>query len=79
MKRKDGIVPFEISISLLRDDEDRTVGSVCVARDLSEIRKVLDELRSSNEELSGDQRTQECRRRSEAVKQAKEAHPRCRR
>ncbi len=52
MKRKDGIVPFEISISLLRDDEDRTVGSVCVARDLSEIRKVLDELRSSNEELS---------------------------
>ncbi|MGA2402958.1 MAG: PAS domain S-box protein [Syntrophobacteraceae bacterium] len=52
MKRRDGIVPFEISISLLRDDENRTVGSVCVARDLSEIRKVLAELRSSNEELS---------------------------
>jgi PAS domain S-box-containing protein len=53
MQRKDGgIVPFEISITLLKDDQNRTVGSVCVARDLSEFRKVLAELRNSNEELS---------------------------
>jgi PAS domain S-box-containing protein len=53
MQRKDGtIVPFEISITLLKDNQNRTVGSVCVARDLSEIRKVLAELRNSNEELS---------------------------
>ncbi|MCE5334225.1 MAG: PAS domain S-box protein [Desulfobacteraceae bacterium] len=53
MKRKDGtVVPFEISISLLKDDTDRTLGSVCVARDLSEIKKVLAELKASNEQLS---------------------------
>jgi PAS domain S-box-containing protein len=53
MQRKDGTsVPFEISITLLRDDQNRTVGSVCVARDLSAITKVLAELRNSNEELS---------------------------
>jgi len=53
MQRKDGtIVPFEISITLLKDDQNRTAGSVCVARDLSEIRKVLGELTTSNEELS---------------------------
>lgn len=53
MKRKDGkVVPFEISISLLRDSENRTVGSVTVARDLSEIRKVMAELQISNDQLT---------------------------
>lgn len=53
MQRKDGtVVPFEISITLLKDNQNRTVGSVCVARDLSEITKVLAQLRNSNEELS---------------------------
>ncbi|MHC1728867.1 MAG: PAS domain-containing protein [Syntrophobacteraceae bacterium] len=53
MKRKDGkVVPFEISISLLRNSENRTVGSVTVARDLSEIKKVLEELQISNDQLS---------------------------
>lgn len=53
MKRKDGsVVPFEISIGLLKDDSNKTLGSVCVARDLSEIRKVLAELKASNEQLS---------------------------
>ncbi|MFZ2445327.1 MAG: PAS domain S-box protein [Syntrophobacteraceae bacterium] len=52
MRRKDGsVVPFELSISLLRDSEGRTLGSVCVARDLSEIRKVLTELKATNERL----------------------------
>lgn len=53
MKRKDrSIVPFEISIGLLRDAENRTVGSVTVARDLSKITNVLAELQLSNEQLS---------------------------
>ena len=38
MQRKDGsIVPFEISIGLLKDSQNETLGSVCVARDLSGI------------------------------------------
>ncbi len=53
MQRKDGsVVLFEISISLLRDEENRTLGSITVARDLSEIRKLLAELKVSNEQLS---------------------------
>lgn len=52
MKRKDGrIVLCELSIGLLHDPAHRTLGSVCVARDLSEIRSVLTELQASNERL----------------------------
>ena len=52
MKRKDGsVVPCELSIGLLLDHEHRTLGSVCVARDLSEIKRVLAELQTSNEKL----------------------------
>ena len=40
MKKSDGsIVPMDISISLLKDDQGKTIGSVCVARDLSERKK----------------------------------------
>jgi PAS domain S-box-containing protein len=53
MQRKDGsVVPFEMSITLLRDTDNKTLGSVTVARNLSEIRKVLVELQMSNEQLS---------------------------
>ena len=53
MKRKDGsVAPFEISIGLLRDGEGRVLGSVSVARDLSEIKNALIELKASNERLS---------------------------
>ncbi|MFA5112305.1 MAG: PAS domain S-box protein [Desulfobaccales bacterium] len=53
MKKKDGsIVPMDISISLLKDDQGRTIGSVCVARDLSERKKAEAELKSAQEELS---------------------------
>ena len=53
MKRKDGsAAPFEISIGLLRDEEDRVLGSVSVARDLSEIKNALIELKATNERLS---------------------------
>src|SRR5208337_3359819 len=42
MKRKDGtIIPFEVSIGILHDSENRTLGSVGVARDLSGIKETL--------------------------------------
>ncbi|MBI4643058.1 MAG: PAS domain S-box protein, partial [Deltaproteobacteria bacterium] len=53
MQKKDGsIAPFEISISLLRDADSKVVGSICVARDLSELKKTLAEVTRMNEQLS---------------------------
>ena len=53
IKRNDGsVVPSELSIGLLQDAEGRVLGSVCVARDLSEIKNALIELKASNERLS---------------------------
>ena len=59
MKRKDGTVTaFEISISLLKDDENRVIGSVCVARDMSDITKALNDLAVSHEQVvPGNHRT----------------------
>ena len=52
MKKRDGTVAtFEISISLLRDSEGKTLGSVCVARDLSDIKRALTAVESSNKQL----------------------------
>ena len=52
MKKSDGsIVPMDISISLLKDDQGRTIGSVCVARDLSERKKNEAELKRARDEL----------------------------
>ncbi len=65
MKRKDGdIVPFEISIGLLRGSQNKTLGSVAVARDLSGIKEALATIKVSNEQLS--QEIAE-RRRAEAA------------
>lgn len=53
MKKRDGsIVPMDISISLLKDDKGRTIGSVCVARDLSERKKAELDLKRARDELS---------------------------
>jgi PAS domain S-box-containing protein len=52
MKKKDGsIVPMDISISLLKE-QGRTIGSVTVARDLSERQKHEVELKRARDELS---------------------------
>jgi PAS domain S-box-containing protein len=52
MKKKDGsIVLMDISISLLKED-GATIGSVCVARDLSERKKHELELKRARDELS---------------------------
>jgi PAS domain S-box-containing protein len=52
LKRRDGgIVPVELSISLLKADDGRTLGSVCVARDLSDQKKLLNALKATNDQL----------------------------
>jgi PAS domain S-box-containing protein len=52
MKKKDGtIVPMDISISLLKDDHGRTIGSVCLARDLSGRKKSEAALKHAQAEL----------------------------
>jgi PAS domain S-box-containing protein len=52
MERKDGsIIPFEISIGLLKDHRNETLGSVCITRDLSGIKEVLTAVKASNERL----------------------------
>ncbi len=52
MKKKDGTVAvFGISISLLRNDANEIIGSVCVARDLSDIKKALTSLEASYAQL----------------------------
>jgi PAS domain S-box-containing protein len=53
MKKKDGsIVPMDISISMLKDEHGRTIGSVCVARDLSERKMGEEALKRARDELS---------------------------
>jgi diguanylate cyclase (GGDEF)-like protein/PAS domain S-box-containing protein len=52
MKKKDGsIALFALSINLLYDRDQKVIGSVCVARDLSEIKKALDDLATVNQRL----------------------------
>ena len=54
MQKKDGtIAPFSLSIGLLADEDGKSMGSVCVARDLSETRKSLAELSLMNARLKG--------------------------
>jgi diguanylate cyclase (GGDEF)-like protein/PAS domain S-box-containing protein len=54
MQKKDGtIAPFSLSIRLFRDGGGKGTGSVCVARDLSEIRKSLAEVSLMNARLKG--------------------------
>jgi diguanylate cyclase (GGDEF)-like protein/PAS domain S-box-containing protein len=52
MKKKGGSVAlFALSINLLYDRDQQVIGSVCVARDLSEIKKTLDDLAIVNQRL----------------------------
>ncbi|MEJ2671049.1 MAG: PAS domain-containing protein, partial [Deltaproteobacteria bacterium] len=46
------IVPMDISISLLKDADGSTIGSVCLARDLSERKQAEAALKHAQEELS---------------------------
>jgi regulator of replication initiation timing len=52
LKKKDGTIAlFALSISLLYDRTQKVIGSVCVARDLSEFKKALDDLATANQRL----------------------------
>jgi diguanylate cyclase (GGDEF)-like protein/PAS domain S-box-containing protein len=52
LKKKGGsIALFALSISLLYDRNHKVIGSMCVARDLSEIKKALDDLAAVNQRL----------------------------
>ncbi len=52
MKKKDGsIALFALSINILYDRNQKVIGSVCVARDRSEIKKTLDDLATVNQQL----------------------------
>lgn len=52
LKKKDGsIIPFTLSISLLYDRSREAIGSITVARDLSDIRDTLGQLQRVNEQL----------------------------
>jgi diguanylate cyclase (GGDEF)-like protein/PAS domain S-box-containing protein len=52
LTKKDGAVAlFALSISLLYDRSQTVIGSVCVARDLSEFKKALDDLATVNQRL----------------------------
>jgi PAS domain S-box-containing protein len=58
IRTRDGCqVPFSVSISMLKDAKGQNLGSVCVARDLSQIKQVQEALRESNDKL--EQRVQE--------------------
>lgn len=70
MKKKDGsIIPFDVSLSVLKEKDDTVVGSVCVARNLSEIKKTLHALAIANkrleEEAAERQQTWEALRKSQ--------------
>ena len=46
MKKKDGTVsPIEASISVLKDEKGKNIGSVAVIRDLSDIKKANEKIR----------------------------------
>ena len=54
LKRKDGSeVICSLSIKRLYDDDDNVVGSITVARDLTEVKNNLDNLKLINEQLQG--------------------------
>ena len=54
MKRKNGsVIPCSLSIRMLRDNDNKVIGSVTVARDLSEVKQHLANLKLVNEKLQG--------------------------
>ncbi len=46
------VIPFEISIAMLKDELQTDIGSVCVARDLSDLKKALVQAEAANQAKS---------------------------
>jgi diguanylate cyclase (GGDEF)-like protein/PAS domain S-box-containing protein len=54
MKKKDGgVISCSLSIRLLRGDDRKIIGSVTMARDLTEIKQSIEQLKLANEQLQG--------------------------
>src|SRR4030042_384925 len=54
LKRKDSSeVICSLSIKMLYDDDDNVIGSITVARDLTEVKNNLDNLKLINQQLQG--------------------------
>ncbi len=51
MKKKDGFFPCEVSLGLLKNDKDETIGSVFIGRDLTDLKIAQSELHMINEVL----------------------------
>ena len=52
MRTKGGdTVPLEMSIGLLKDSRGRNLGSICVARDLSDLKRAMAAIKAANEGL----------------------------
>jgi PAS domain S-box-containing protein len=72
IRRKDGrVLPFQMSISMLKE-MNATIGSVCVARDVSQIKQVQAALRQTNERLEQlvEERTSELTRANKKLEEA---------
>jgi PAS domain-containing protein len=53
-RRKDGsVVPVSLTISPIRDDRGRVIGSSAIARDITERRRAEEAIRRSEERVSG--------------------------
>lgn len=69
MKTKDGsVLPFDMSLSVLKNGDGSVAGSVCVARNLSEIKTALHALELANNELR--EQAEERRKTWEALKKS---------
>ncbi|OGP70367.1 MAG: hypothetical protein A2Y80_01415 [Deltaproteobacteria bacterium RBG_13_58_19] len=69
MKTKKGkIIPFEVSIIKLKNNKGNVIGSVCIARDISDIKEALTSIKAKNEQLETE--INERRRAEEAAEQA---------
>lgn len=71
MRKKDGsTAPFEVSLSLLRDESQEVCGSVAVAMDVSDLKHAMAELKHTNDRLQ--QEIIERKRVEEELKKARD-------
>ncbi|MEJ5330704.1 MAG: PAS domain S-box protein [Desulfobaccales bacterium] len=71
LRKKDGTVaPFELSISLLRNENQEVEGSVCISRDLSDLKRAIQQAKEANQRLTEEIAAR--RQAQEALLRAKE-------
>lgn len=71
LRKKDGTVaPFELSISLLRNEHQEVEGSICISRDLSDLKRAIQQAKEANRRLTEEIAAR--RQAQEALLRAKE-------